>query len=115
MNPDTVTSLIGNTSLFIIGAMVIIALIIVATGIFTVNQQEAALIERLGKYKHVALAGLNFKIPIIDWIAGKVSLRVQQLDVGVNVKCGVWDMLSGDPSSYLRHPNPILKWHIICH
>lgn len=86
MNPDTISALSGNIPFFIMGAMLIIALVIIASGIFTVNQQEAALIERLGKYKHVALAGLNFKIPIIDWVAGKVSLRVQQLNVEIDTK-----------------------------
>ncbi|WP_252582752.1 SPFH domain-containing protein [Legionella lytica] len=50
------------------------------------KQQEVALIERLGKYHHVAHAGLNFKIPFIDWISGKLSLRIQQLDVKVETK-----------------------------
>lgn len=47
------------------------ALILLVTGLFIVNQQEAAIIERLGKYKRVAHAGLNLKIPFIDWISGK--------------------------------------------
>lgn len=59
---------------------------VLATGLFIVKQQEVALIERLGKYHGVAHAGLNFKLPFIDWIAGKVSLRIQQLDVKVETK-----------------------------
>lgn len=86
MNSDFLTSLMGNASLIIIGFIVIIALIIIATGLFVVNQQEAAVIERFGKYKKVAQAGLNLKIPFIDWISGKVSLKVQQLDVKIDTK-----------------------------
>lgn len=64
----------------------IIAVIALIMGLFIVNQQDAAIIERLGKYKSVAHAGLNFKIPFIDWISGRVSLRIQQLDVKVETK-----------------------------
>jgi regulator of protease activity HflC (stomatin/prohibitin superfamily) len=66
--------------------ILIIAFAALITGLFIVNQQEAAIIERLGKYKRVAQAGLNFKIPFIDWISGKVSLKVQQLDVKIDTK-----------------------------
>lgn len=66
--------------------LIIIALVALGTGLFIVNQQEAAIIERLGKFNRVAHAGLNFKIPLIEWISGKVSLRVQQLNVKIDTK-----------------------------
>lgn len=66
--------------------IVVFLLIFVLTGLFIVKQQEVALIERLGKYHSIAHAGLNFKIPFIDWISGKLSLRIQQLDVKVETK-----------------------------
>lgn len=61
-------------------------LIIIFSGIFTVKQQSAALVERLGKFHSTKAPGLQFKIPIIDRIAGRVSLKVQQLDVHVETK-----------------------------
>lgn len=64
----------------------IILLIILLTGLFTVKQQTAAIVERFGRFNKVSTAGLNFKIPLIDQIAGRVSLRVQQLDVRVETK-----------------------------
>ncbi|RUR05948.1 SPFH domain-containing protein [Legionella sp. km772] len=64
----------------------IIVGILLVTGLFIVNQQEAAVVERLGKYHSIAQAGLNFKIPLIDLIAGKVSLRVHQLNVKIETK-----------------------------
>ncbi len=64
----------------------IIAVIILAGGLFTVTQQTAAIVERFGKFKKISTAGLNFKIPIIDRIAGRLSLRIQQLDVRVETK-----------------------------
>lgn len=59
---------------------------ILLTGLFTVRQQTAAIVERFGRFKRVAGAGLNFKIPLIDRIAGRISLRVRQLDVRVETK-----------------------------
>lgn len=64
----------------------IILLVILLTGLFTVRQQTAAIVERFGRFHKVSAAGLNFKIPLIDQIAGRLSLRVQQLDVRVETK-----------------------------
>jgi regulator of protease activity HflC (stomatin/prohibitin superfamily) len=63
-----------------------IALILVFSGIFTVKQQTAAIIERLGRFHSIKRSGLQFKIPLVDRLAGKVSLKVQQLDVNVETK-----------------------------
>ena len=61
-------------------------LIFLATGFFIVKQQTIAIVERLGKFKKDYGAGFNFKIPIIDKVVGRVSLRIQQLDVIVETK-----------------------------
>ena len=53
---------------------------------FIVRQQSAATVERFGKFVSVRQSGLQIKIPIIDRVAGRVSLRVQQLDVVVETK-----------------------------
>ena len=63
-----------------------ILVILLATGLFTVKQQTIAIVERFGRFKKASKAGLNFKIPLIDQIAGRVNLRVQQLDVQVETK-----------------------------
>ena len=65
---------------------IFILVVIVVTGLFTVKQQTNAVIERFGKYQSIRGAGLQLKIPIIDKVAGRVSLRVQQLDVIVETK-----------------------------
>lgn len=64
----------------------VILIILLATGLFTVKQQTIAIVERFGRFKKASKAGLNFKIPLIDQIAGRVNLRVQQLDVQVETK-----------------------------
>ena len=53
---------------------------------FIVKQQSAAIIERFGKFVSVRQSGLQLKIPIIDNVAGRLSLRIQQLDVVVETK-----------------------------
>jgi len=66
--------------------LVLLGLIIVFSGIFTVKQQSAAVVERLGRFHSVKSPGLQFKIPIVDKVAGRVTLRIQQLDVIVETK-----------------------------
>ena len=53
---------------------------------FIVKQQSAAIVERFGKFQSVRQSGLQIKIPIIDSVAGRLSLRIQQLDVVVETK-----------------------------
>ena len=53
---------------------------------FIVKQQSAAVVERFGKFVYVRQSGLQIKIPIIDNVAGRLSLRIQQLDVVVETK-----------------------------
>ncbi|MEM1214277.1 MAG: SPFH domain-containing protein [Bacteroidota bacterium] len=64
----------------------VIALLVLLSGVFTVRQQSAALVERFGRFHSVKRSGLQFKIPFIDRIAGRVSLKIQQLDVLVETK-----------------------------
>ena len=53
---------------------------------FIVKQQSAAIVERFGKFVSVRQSGLQLKIPLVDNIAGRLSLRIQQLDVVVETK-----------------------------
>ena len=68
-------------------AIVLISVIgLMILSLFTVSQQSAAIIERFGKFNRVAHPGLNFRIPFVERIQGKVSFRVKQLDVAVETK-----------------------------
>ena len=62
-----------------------IVLILFGT-IFIVKQQSAAVVERFGKFVSTRHSGLQIKIPIVDRVAGRLSLRIQQLDVVVETK-----------------------------
>jgi regulator of protease activity HflC (stomatin/prohibitin superfamily) len=61
-------------------------LLIIITGLFIVKQQTSVIVERFGKFQSIRQAGLNLKIPLIDKIAGRISLKIQQLDVNVETK-----------------------------
>jgi len=53
---------------------------------FMVKQQTAVIIENFGKFSSIRTSGLQLKIPVIQRIAGRVNLKIQQLDVMVETK-----------------------------
>jgi regulator of protease activity HflC (stomatin/prohibitin superfamily) len=63
-----------------------VVIVAVALSVFIVEQQSVKIVQRFGKFVRIANPGLNFKIPVIDQIAGNLSLRVNQLDVKVETK-----------------------------
>ncbi len=65
--------------------IVLLGLILFAS-LFTVKQQTAAILERFGKFNIIRPSGLHLKIPIIDKVAGRLSLKIQQLDVIIETK-----------------------------
>jgi len=65
---------------------IIPALFLIILCAFTVKQQTFAIVERLGKFHSIKGPGLHFKIPVFDRIAGRVNMKIQQLDVMVETK-----------------------------
>ena len=65
---------------------IFLALIIFISAFFIVKQQTAAIIERFGRFEAIRQSGLRVKIPLVDRIAGKLSLKIQQLDVIIETK-----------------------------
>lgn len=72
-------------SLFLV-PIIFIGLIILFASFFVVKQETAAIIERFGKFQAVKHSGLHLKLPIIDQIAKRLNLRIQQLDVMIDTK-----------------------------
>lgn len=68
------------------GIWAILLVFIIFSGLFVVKQQTSYIIERFGKFQSIRQSGLNFKIPGVDKIAGRISLKIQQLDVIVETK-----------------------------
>ena len=53
---------------------------------FIVKQQTAVIVERFGKFHSIRQSGLQLKIPLVDKVAGRLSLKIQQLDVIIETK-----------------------------
>ena len=73
-------------SFFALPGLIVLGLLVLFLSFFIVKQQSAAIIERFGKFISIRQSGLQLKIPIVDRIAGKLSLKIQQLDVIVETK-----------------------------
>ncbi|MEG1377964.1 MAG: SPFH domain-containing protein, partial [Myroides sp.] len=71
---------------FTIYIIIGVILLIVLLSLFTVKQQSAVIVERFGKYHSIRNSGLHIKIPLVDRIAGRLNLRIQQLDVIIETK-----------------------------
>ena len=71
---------------FILIPIIFFSLIILISAFFIVKQQTAAIVERFGKFHSIRQSGLHLKIPLVDRIAGKLSLKIQQLDVIIETK-----------------------------
>ena len=64
----------------VIGILAVILLLILVKNIHIVQQSRAYVIERLGAFQTVWEVGLHFKIPFIERVAKKVSLKEQVMD-----------------------------------
>ena len=72
--------------IYAIGVIAFLIFLIANGAFFTVRQQSAAVLERLGRFSSIRGPGLHFKVPFVDRVAGKMSLKVRQLDVNVETK-----------------------------
>ena len=70
----------NNSAVILIIAAVVILFIIIIKNISVVQQSRAYVIERLGAFSAVWEVGIHFKIPFIERIAKRVSLKEQVLD-----------------------------------
>ncbi|SHI71013.1 SPFH domain-containing protein [Algibacter luteus] len=71
---------------FVLLPFIILGLVILISSFFIVKQQTAAIIERFGRFQSIRQSGLQLKIPLVDKVAGKLSLKIQQLDVIIETK-----------------------------
>ena len=69
-----------NVGVFVLVALLIIAILVIIANIKVVPQAYAYVIERFGAYKGTWGTGLHFKVPFIDKISKKVSLKEQVID-----------------------------------
>ena len=63
---------------WIIAAVVVLLVVVVASkAVLVVPQAQAAVVERLGRFRGVAAPGLNFLVPFLDRVRAKIDLREQ--------------------------------------
>jgi len=72
--------------LILLAVVAIIVLSLILGSFFTVSTAEVAVLTRFGKFLRVAEAGLNWKAPYLDTVAGIVSLRVNQITLTMETK-----------------------------
>jgi regulator of protease activity HflC (stomatin/prohibitin superfamily) len=107
---------IVTISLLVIGGIFLISMAFSA--LFSVSNRTVKIIERFGKYKRTAGAGLNAKIPFIDTVRATLSLQVEQHTIAVDsitkdkvsvrVSCTVnYNVLEGrEADSYYKLATP---------
>lgn len=66
--------------------LIVIVIVLLIAGIYVVPQQSVFIIERFGKFHRLAAPGIHLKIPVVDRIATKVSMRIHQMDQSVTTK-----------------------------
>ncbi len=71
---------------FLLIPVFIFGFLILLAAFFIVKQQTAVVIERFGRFHSIRNSGLQMKIPLVDRISGRLSLKIQQLDVIVETK-----------------------------
>ena len=71
---------------FVLIPFIFFGLLIIISAFFIVKQQTAVIVERFGRFQSIRHSGLQLKIPLVDRIAGRLSLKIQQLDVIIETK-----------------------------
>lgn len=66
--------------------LIFVGVLLILSGLFIVKQQTSAIIERFGRFLAIRQSGLHIKIPLIDRVTGRMSLKILQLDVIVETK-----------------------------
>jgi regulator of protease activity HflC (stomatin/prohibitin superfamily) len=77
--------MVPYTLIVAVSVAIVVVLLLVGT-LYTVEQRTVAVIQRLGKFVRESGPGIHAKIPLLERVAGRVNVRVQQLDVRVETK-----------------------------
>ena len=67
-------------------AIIVLVAFAFISSFFIVKQQTAAVIETFGRFSNIRQSGFQLKVPVVQRIAGRMSLKIQQLDVIIETK-----------------------------
>lgn len=88
--------------------LVLLVFIVLFSWAYVVPQQIVYIIESFGKFSRADSAGIHFKVPFVDRVAGRLSLRVQQLDNKISTKTRDNVFVMADVSvQYQVNPNKV--------
>ena len=91
---------------------ILIGIVIFLSAFFIVKQQTATIIERFGRYQSIRQSGLQMKIPLVDRIAGRLTLKIQQLDVLIETKTLDDVFVKLKVSAFVQNLRPNnITWH----
>ncbi len=74
-----------SESVYVVGFFVVVAIIILAKTAVVVPQQNAYVVERLGKFSRVMKAGFHILVPFMERVAYKHSLKEQAVDIAEQI------------------------------
>ncbi len=66
--------------------LIVLVIVCLALGVYVVRQQEAAIIERFGRFNRITGAGIHVRIPVVETIAHTVELRTLEAKYSLNGK-----------------------------
>src|ERR1700733_15281938 len=72
--------------IYLLMPFALFALYVLIASFFTVDTAQVAVVTRFGKFRRIAEPGLNWKWPIVDSVAGRISLRVNQITLTMETK-----------------------------
>ncbi len=72
--------------IYVFISMIGLPALLLLSGFFTVQQQTRAVVERFGRFARISGPGLNWKIPLFEAVAGRVTHRVRELEIKVESK-----------------------------
>jgi len=70
----------------IVAGVAAFVLLLLISALYTVEQQSFAIVERFGKFQRITSPGLNWRIPFVDRVVTRVTIRVRELIVQINTK-----------------------------
>ncbi len=73
--------LIVSNFTILVGALVVLAIVIILMGVKTVEQGYELTVERFGRYTRSLRPGLNLIVPFIDRIGARMNMMEQVMDV----------------------------------
>lgn len=112
---------------YFLSFIILLGFFLLITGVRIVRQQTAVIVETFGRYSRTLSPGLNFIIPVVERVAARMDLRVQEIKAAVEIKTSdnafvnlpvaimvrVEEMKADDAYYKLAHPKEQVKTWVL--